>query len=208
MTFLKSIFNKPSKVDKTNVVTPSYYETHKDRIYPWIKVTFDDGIPAQIELKGEDELISKTWLGDLIIFYVFDLGDRFQLIHKRDLPNNLTDEQLHQLAVDNLDRDVEFELLDTNFGAYGLIAGGNHEAGAICLPDKWDWLIQHFNDSLIVAMPAKDLVLMVPETDTNATNNLKIFVHQTFQGAGKLLTRNIFRLDKDSKEWTIIDTVN
>ena len=67
MTFLKNIFNKPSKVDKTSVVKPSYYETHKDRIYPWVKVTFDDGIPAQIELRGEDELISKTWLGELLI---------------------------------------------------------------------------------------------------------------------------------------------
>lgn len=207
MTFLKNIFNKSATIDKQSGAATSIFQTHKDKIYPWIKVTFDDTIPAQLHLKGEDELILKEWLGDLMIFYVFDMGDAFQFIHQRDLPEQLTREQLHQIAVENLSRDIEYKLHDTNFGGYGLIAGGNHEAGSICLPDIWDWLADHLNDDLIVAVPATDLVMMAPANDTDTIDNLKIFVHQTFQNGEKLLTRNIFKFDKDSKQWTIVDKV-
>jgi uncharacterized protein YtpQ (UPF0354 family) len=208
MSFLKNIFTKSPKAAKETDATHPIFQTHKDKIYPWVKVIFNDGTPAQIELKGEDELVSRQWLGDLIISYAFDMGDRFQLIHKRDLPKDVTDEQLHQIAVENLGRDIEYKLHDTNFGAHGLIAGGNHEAGSICLSGIWDWLAEHLNDNLIVAIPAKDLVMMVPEKDPDKINNLKIFVHQIFQKGEKLLTRNIFKFDRGTKEWTIVENVS
>src|SRR4051812_17252166 len=115
MSFLKSIFNKTRIIDDVKVETVSFFQTYKDKIYPWVKVTAEDGIPAQIELKEEDALVLKKWRGDLIIFYVFDIGDRFQMLHKRDLPRDLTEEQLHQIAVENLNRDVEYKVHETNF---------------------------------------------------------------------------------------------
>jgi hypothetical protein len=72
----------------------------------------------------------------------------------------------------------------------------------------WDWLTEHLNDSLIVGVPAKDLVIMVPEGDTDKIANLKIFVHEIFKEGERLLTRNIFRFDRETKEWTIIDSVS
>ena len=70
---------------------------------------------------------------------------------------------------------------DTNFGGHGLIVGGDHEAGSICLPGIWDWLSEYLNDNLIVGIPAKDLVLIVPESDTDKISNLKIFVYEIFK---------------------------
>lgn len=212
MSFLKKIFSKTPQVDKDIPETESIFETYKDKIYPWIKATFsnDDprNTPTQITLTGDDSPISKVWLGDLAIFYVADTGDSFQVLLERDLPQDISKEQLHNLAVDNLNRDIEFKFHETNFGGHGLIAGGDHEAGSICLPGMWDWLTEHLNDNLIVGVPAKDLVIMVPESDTDKIANLKIFVHEIFKEGERLLTRNIFRFDRESKEWTIFDSVN
>jgi uncharacterized protein YtpQ (UPF0354 family) len=193
-------------------VSESIFETHKDKIYPWIKVFFtgdDDprNTKTQIKLIGEDAPIKIDWLGDLGIFYVADMGDSFQVLLEGDLPKNVSKEELHQLSIDNLSRDIEFKLHDTNFGGHGLIAGGDHEAGSICLPDMWDWLAEHLNDNLIVGIPAKDLVVMVPESDTDKTANLKIFVHEIFKEGERLLTKNIFRFNRETKEWTIVDSV-
>lgn len=212
MSFLKKIFSKSPQVDKNIPDTESIFESHKDKIYPWIKVTFSDddprNTPTQITLTGDDSPVSRVWLGDLAIFYVADTGNSFQILLERDLPQDVSKEQLHNLAVDNLNRDIEFKLHETNFGGHGLIAGGDHEAGSICLPGMWDWLTEHLNDSLIVGVPSKDLVIMVPESDTDKIANLKIFVHEIFKKGERLLTTNIFRFDRETKEWTIVDSVS
>ena len=211
MSFLKKIFGKTTQVGEDNRSKESLLELYRDKIYPWIKVTFSDDDPRntspQFELTGEDSIISKTWIGDLIIFYAADTGENFQILLERDVPKEITKEELHQLAIDNLNRDVEYKLHDTNFGGYGLIAGGDHEAGSICLPGVWDWLSENLNDNLIIGIPAKDLVVFVPESDTDKISNLKIFVYDIFKTGERLLTRNIFKFDRNSKEWSIIKTI-
>ena len=212
MLFLKNIFKKTPQVDTDNSITELIFNLYKDKIYPWVKVTFIDDDPndnsTQLSLTEDDSPIFKNWLGDLAIFYVADTGDNFQILLERDLPVNVTKEALHQLAVENLNRDIEFKLHDTNFGGHGLIAGGDHEAGSICLPEMWDWLTNHLSDNLIVGIPSKDLLIIVPESDNNKISNLKIFVHDIFKNGERLLTRNIFRYDREAKEWTIVDRVN
>ncbi len=212
MSLLKKIFGKKSDADK-NLATKPIFETHKHKIYPWVKVFFlSDDDPRitqpQIELSAEDSPIKTDWLGDLCILYVVDMDTSFQVLLERDLPKNITKDQLHQLAVDNLNRDIEFTLNNTNFGAHMLTAGGDHEAGSICLPEIWEWLTEHFADNLIVSIPAKDLVIIVPECDEDKVANLKIFVHEIFKNGERLLTRNIFRFDRISKKWTTVDSVN
>jgi uncharacterized protein YtpQ (UPF0354 family) len=211
MSLLNKLFKKSSQGDKPEAQDKSLFETHRNKIYPWVKVFFtrEDNSPnTTIKLIGEDEPIIKEWLGDLGILYVADLGSIFQVLLERDLPKHITKDELHQLAIENLDRDIEFKLHETNFGGYGLIAGGNHEAGSICLPGMWDWLSEHLNDDLIVAIPAKDLVIMVPASDIDKISNLKIFVHEIFKNGEKLLTRNIFKFDRNEKSWEIVDRVN
>jgi uncharacterized protein YtpQ (UPF0354 family) len=211
MSLFKKLFSKTPQVDKGNAVTQSIIETHRNKIYPWVKVFFTGDDPRntsiQIELKGKDSLIKKDWLADLGILYVADMENSFQVLLERDLPNGMTTEELHQIAVDNLNRDIEFKLHDTNFGGYGLVAGGDHEAGSICLRNMWDWLTEHLNDNLIVGIPAKDIVVMVPESDSDRIANLKIFVHEMFKDGERLLTKHIFKFDRQTKEWTIVASV-
>ncbi len=209
MSFLKRIFGKPLRTDNNKSDKETLFQSYKDKIYPCVKVTFTgDDTPTQLELTGDSSPIFKSWLGDLSVFYVVDRGDNFQVLLEGDLSKHISKEELHQLAVDNLNRDIEFKLHETNSGGHGLIAGGDHEAGSICLPGMWDWLTEHFNDNLIVAIPSKDIVVMVPESDADKIANLKIFVHEIFKDSERHLTKNIFRVDSETREWTIIDSVN
>lgn len=211
MAFFKNFFRNTTKAEAKETKREPLFITHKEKIYPWVKVVFKDvgseDATVHLDLNGEDAPISRNWLGDLVIFYAVDMGDNFQMLQERDLPHDISKGQLHQIAIENLNRDVEYKLQQTDFGAFGLLAGGDHEAGAICLPAMWEWLADHFGESLIVAVPSKDLLLIIPESDTDGVANLKIFVHQIFQDGNRLLTRNLFRYDKGSQTWEITDCV-
>jgi len=188
------------------------FEKYRDKIYPWVK-TFSKDITSQpgeeaLELSHQDFPVYKEWLGDVAIFYVVDLEENYQMILNRDMPKGMTNEQLHELSLVNLERDIEYRLHDADFGGYCLIARGNHEANSVCLPERWKWLTGHLNDNLIVAIPAKDLILIAHENDADKIANLKISVHEIFKNGERLLTRNIFRVDKESIEWSIVDRVN
>jgi uncharacterized protein YtpQ (UPF0354 family) len=189
----------------------AFFKADKGKIYPWVKVKVAEDDPSGMEnvyeVIGDENPIFRNWLGDLLIMYAFDMGDRFQILMRRDLPKSIREDELHSIAVNNLNRDIEFKLRDTNFGGYMLTAGGDHEADSICLPGMWQWLADHIGDSLIVAIPAKDLVLIAPKSDTDKIDNLKIFVHEIFKSGERLLTRNIFEYNRDAAEWKIVDRV-
>jgi uncharacterized protein YtpQ (UPF0354 family) len=180
----------------------------KDKIYPWIKVVYEPGETVldskhEIDLKQDDQPIMKTWLGNLAVFYAVDTGDNFSLIQTRDLTDYWTIDQIHEISLENLQRDIEFKFSKTNFGGHGLIAGGDHEAGSLCLTDIWDWCAENINDNLIVAVPAKDMVMMVPESDKDKIEKLKEMVTDLFQGGERLLTKQLYKFDRQESNWTV-----
>jgi len=184
------------------------FDEIKDKIYPWIKVVYepDEEVPnstQEIELKDEEQPIMQNWLGNLAIFYAVDEGEQFSLILKRDLPQNISIEDLHEIATTNLDRDIEFTFNETGFGGHGLIAGGDHETGSLTLTGIWEWCADQIKDNLIVAVPAKDLIMMVPENDKVKVNSLKNFVTEIFKEGERLLTKQLYRFDKLNNNWTL-----
>ena len=184
------------------------FEEIKDKIYPWIKVVYepDEEVPnstLEIELKDEEQPIMQNWLGNLAIFYAVDEGDQFSLVLRRDLPTKVSIEKLHEIAISNLDRDVEFTFTETNFGGHGLVAGGDHETGSLCLTDIWNWCAENINDNLIVAVPAKDMVMMVPESDNEKIEQLKEMVTDIFQSGDRLLTRQLYKFDRQTSSWSL-----
>lgn len=180
----------------------------KDKVYPWIKVIYEPGeiVPDsihEIEFAKEDEPIIKRWLGNLAIFYAVDMGDNFSLIQARDLTEYWTIDRIHEVSLDNLQRDIEYKFTNTNFGGHGLIAGGDHEAGSICLTNLWDWCAENVNDNLIVAIPAKGMVMMVPENDSEKIEKLKEMVTDIFEYGDRLLTKQLYNFDRQTSSWSL-----
>ena len=180
----------------------------KDKIYPWIKVVYESGEAIQnstkeIETTKDQQPLMQPWLGNLAIFYAFDEGNHFQLLQKKDLPIDLTIEELHSISINNLQRDIEYQFMETGFGGYGLVAGGDHEAGALCLENIWAWCAEQIQSDLIVAIPAKDLILMVDAKDTEKTEALKSFVEKIFTTGERLLTKQLYHYSKTTGKWTV-----
>lgn len=202
MSLFKKLFGK-AKEENAPV---SGFATYKSKIYPWVKVSSEDttGKPAAhvITLSGEDQPVCEPWLGGLIITYVEDSGNSFRMILNRDLPEGFTKAQLHELALANIKRDIGFEVRQTHFGGFGLIADGNHEAASICLPELWKAFAGQLSDDIVVAVPAKDLVLYVPGSDGEAIIKLQEAVEEVFQSYDRLLTKRLFRFNKESNNWS------
>lgn len=184
------------------------FDEVKDQIYPWIKVLYkpdekDANSKYEVSLPEEDTLIYQNWLANLAVFYVVDAGDNFVFILKRDMPSDLTVDQLHALAIANLSRDVDFRFNETVFGGYGILAGGDHEAGSLCLDSVWQWCSDQLQDNLVVAVPAKDIVMMVPASDSEQITALKKMVLEYFETGDRLLTNQLFLFDKQEGKWTV-----
>lgn len=183
------------------------FDEIKNRIYPWIKVTYpsneDSGQENTITLKDNEQPVYKEWLGDLRIFYVVDEGNLFIVLNQKHLPENITVDELHEIALSNLERDVEFKFHQTDFGAWGITAGGDHETGALCIAGVWEWCSDQLKDDLIVSVPAKDLVLMVPASDNEKVQALESFVTGFFKTGERLLTKQLYLYKKASGQWTV-----
>lgn len=108
------------------------------------------------------------------------------------------------MALINLSREVEFELHKSHLGFYGLVAGGNHEAGAICLPGLWKQLATELNDNLVVVIPAKDLLFFSPEGDEAGILKMKESAAELFAKGERVLTKTIFKYHKETAEWGVL----
>jgi hypothetical protein len=212
--FLKKLFTKDG-IDNRDVQYPThhrFFQEAKNEVIPWIKVTYPftrDNCRDTVKqlFQGENMPVFQFWLDDLCIFYSVERNDRYEFLLQKDLPKGMSVEALHELAARNLDRDVSYELGKAHFGGYALLSGGGHESAAICLPHVWEWVCAELNDNLMVSIPSKNQVFICPEHDTDNIVNMKILVHESFKKGSRLLTRNIFRVDRRTLEWTVEDTV-
>ncbi|KAI9450316.1 hypothetical protein F5148DRAFT_1290900 [Russula earlei] len=192
----------PAKKTTTNTTTTNTVtETPATSIiYPVIKLSTDSTLTEQ-------DIISRKWLGDLMICYASDTPQGPELLQRTNIPAGMTIEKLNETAIENLRKNITYSLEETSFGGYELVAGGLYEASAICLPGLWQWLTEQFVDSLLVVIPAKDRVLFIPEQDNHTMDNLHTAVRQAFTNKGQLLTANIFRFNRYTQQWSIIGNV-
>ena len=180
------------------------FEELKTQIYPWIKKSEQGGAgDAAGELRLD--LLMKPFLADLCILFAADTGNCFELLQRSDLPDGMTTDELFDIALKNLADNVDFQLMPTNFGGHGIIAGGDHEAGALCLSFLWEFCVNHIGESLIVAVPAKDMVLMVGKSQTEALERMKQVSADIIAGGERTLTRHLFLFDAETKTFSLYE---
>jgi uncharacterized protein YtpQ (UPF0354 family) len=184
----------------------SIIQTHRSKIYPWVKLFLDESVINENEVKitGVEFPIYRPWLADLAIFYVADMDNHYQIILPKDLPDSFSVDELHELAISNLQSNITYKIHPAEFGGYGLICGSDLEATSITLPGIWEDVGEYVGANLVVAVIARDLILFVPENDGDRISNLKIFMHQFFKAGEKLLSNNLFAYNIVSKQWKIV----
>ena len=180
------------------------FEQKKTQIYPWIKKA-EQGGEGDAAAEFKLDLPMKPFLADLRIFFAADVGDRFEILQKSDVPEGMTVDELFDIARQNLNENVNFQLMPTNFGGFGVIAGGDHEAGSLCLDFLWEFCVNHVGESLIVAVPAKDMVLMVGQSQTEALEQMKQVSADILAGGDHTLTQHLFLFDAETKTFSVYE---
>jgi uncharacterized protein YtpQ (UPF0354 family) len=213
MLFLTKLFTKDG-IDGRESLFPQYrlFNEAKSHIYPWVKVTYPfdrDNCQSSVRqlFEGENMPICRFWQDDLCIFYTVERGNRYEFLLQKDLPKGMPVDALHELAIANLDRDIRYELGKAHFGGYALIGDRGHDSAFITLPHVWKEICDELNDHLIVGIPSKNQVLIAAEQDLDSIANMKIHIHDYFKKGDRLLTRNVFRVDRCTLEWTLEDKV-
>jgi len=178
------------------------WEDIKDKVYPWVKTIFTEG-GAEGGKEIEVDLPMIKFLGDLGIFFVHDKGDSFEFVQRAALPAGMTEEELYEISCQNLARDIDFELTPTNYGGYGILAGGDHEAGSLCLGFIWDYCAESIGEDLIVAVPAKDMVLMVGRSQTAELEEMKKLSSHILANGERTLTGQLLLYEKEARKFSL-----
>jgi hypothetical protein len=186
---------------------------YRDKIYP--RVFLIDELKQELyNALGEDAdleadfPIGKEWLNGLALGYVIDKADRFTFISKRHLGDQLTEEELRELAQANFIRDFEFKLGETIFGGFLFDGDVDHCATALFVEPIWEWVVDYFGKDLVVAFPSYDLLFLVPADDEEGITNLKIELYKIpAMGIEKKIKNYLFLYKKEEKAWSFMEEV-
>jgi hypothetical protein len=108
-------------------------------------------------------ILHRPLAGDLSVVYAIDLPESVALVTPRTAHElKLTDDELHQLALRNLEERVvsmPHEPIAPGSSVFVLHAGDAYDAGRLALPSRWAALAKEVAGDLLVAAPARDWVV-------------------------------------------------
>ena len=181
-----------------------HFEDIEDRIFPWIKAAVadssgDGGADAALPV----DLVILDFMADLIITFAVDDGESFTLLQRRDVPEGMSDDDLFALAQKNLTEQVEFTLSGTSYGGYGILAGGDHETGALCLDFIWDAIAKQAGEDLVVAVPARDCLFMALASDPDQVEAMTTIAGDIFTQGERPLTDTLFLFHAATRSFSV-----
>lgn len=180
------------------------FQDVSDKVFPWIKTALP--APEEKDESGEvfsANLVVRPFIGDLVITFAVDTGEYFELLQRDDLPAELDDDALFALAKKNMADQVEFNLTGTSYGGFGLLAGGDHEAGALCLDFIWDYCAREIAKDLVVAVPARDCLFMAEADDAEQIEGMKSIATDIFANGDSPLTKTLFLFNAATREFSV-----
>lgn len=185
------------------------YENIRTKIYPWVKEELSDSQA----LNGTHFCVGDTpvipFVGDLHIVFVIKRGEGiFEILKDNMLPPDCNIEELYHISCENLNRDVEFVIGNTMYGAFSIFADGYHEASAVCFKHIWQVCVDKLKQDLIIMIPAKDTVLFAPASETEAVRQMEIHGQRVFEEAKDSISSKRLLFSKDRKELSVYETAD
>lgn len=82
------------------------------------------------------------------------MGSTYMYLTYDNLPEDTSVQLLEGKAFENLYRDITYRMVESKeAGVYGLVAGGDFEAEALCLLGIWEDCSEELQDDLLIAVP-------------------------------------------------------
>jgi uncharacterized protein YtpQ (UPF0354 family) len=114
-----------------------------------------------VGLPPDQAPIARPLVAELVVMYAIDFPDHFQFISGKHLrENNMTEEQLHELALANLPIRVPPIEVRGASPRYMIIAGGSFEATLLLHDAMWEHLAEHLPGDPMAVVPARDILVV------------------------------------------------
>ena len=116
---------------------------------------------------------------DLIIAYVVDAPKTIRYLTNKHLADlKLSVEQLHRIALTNLKRILPAPEIREESGLYQIHCGGTYEASLLFLNEFWDKRPFRLRGEIVVAVPARDAVLVTGSGYPEGIQRLSELAHE------------------------------
>lgn len=161
-----------------------------------------------IELSPESSLMSDVLVGDLRVFYAFDLPGYFEYVSEHDRERlQLDPGSLRELSVRNLvKRRSKPEILQPSGAAVMLRLDGDLEASLLLHDSLWRRLARSNTGETIVAVPSRDVVVVSGTGVTGGVETLRHAVERSWEHSSDrklLLTRSL--LVRRNNHWEVFE---
>ncbi|MFO1436719.1 MAG: DUF1444 family protein [Verrucomicrobiaceae bacterium] len=162
-------------------------------IYPRMYAALPDVGEADVSLSHDDSPVETTLAADIIIMYAYDMGAYFEIISNSELKRlGLTVQELHKVALANLDS-LNLEVRAHENGRVRMLtAGGDFEATLLLLPYVWDSVASMVQGDVVAAIPARDLIFFTGTGDREGLSEMRSLTSKMLEQADKPLSRYFF----------------
>jgi uncharacterized protein YtpQ (UPF0354 family) len=167
------------------------------RIVPVLKEKkWCEQVNQGLAMRGAKKLlehVSESYNDELIIVYAEDTPKSVRYLSSSDLEKlQLQRSELRRLACVNLKQLLPTPEVEQRDGTFRITAGGDYDASLLLLEDVWRNDKIQIAGEMVVAIPARDMLLVVGSHDTQAVQWLKrtaqgIFAKAPYALIAKLL---------------------
>lgn len=151
------------------------------RAVAYLKPMVQDSSPA-ISLSRGDSPVFQPFTDDLRLSYLVDADSHFEYVQHRHLDQEgVSVDQLHSMAVSNLQALAEEKLVVREYGAiYVALMGGNFEASLLALDVMWNhWCAQLVRERFVAVAPARDLLAFCDSSSAQGLMELQQVVERS-----------------------------
>jgi uncharacterized protein YtpQ (UPF0354 family) len=146
--------------------------------------------------KGQGKTMAVIWEPyneELVIVYAEDTPRNIRFLTADNLTAvGLGIDDLRPLACDNLRRMLPMPDIKMESGIYRIRAGGDYEASLLVSQDFWELAKLEVAGELVVAVPARDLVLVTGSLDASGLKQIKAVAQNVAAQAPYRLTSSLF----------------
>jgi len=148
---------------------------------------------AMRDAKKSIEYVSESYNDELDIVYAEDNPKSVRYLSGSDLEKiHLQKSELLRLACANLKQILPTPEIEQRHGTFRLMAGGDYDASLLLLEDVWRNDRIQVAGEMVVAVPARDMLLIVGSQDSLGLNQLKQTAKRIFAQAPYGLTARLF----------------
>jgi uncharacterized protein YtpQ (UPF0354 family) len=158
-----------------------------------------------MHLSQDDAPVVRDLKNGLLVMYLVDKADRFEYVQGRHLREAGVDRaSLDLIAMENLRRFARGRLrLQSAENTRAVFLDGNFEASILLLDDVWDGWTYLTPNGVIVAVPARDILVFADARCDAGIADLRKLVARVTAGGDHLIATSLYR--REGVEWVVCE---